>query len=78
MRARDKFCPECGAQVWPVDGINVGVDRYHQVTCQLLVCNVSQITFVFQTCVVCNECGLGPEEDIAMVLGPKDRWETHP
>ena len=31
MRARDKFCPECGAQVWPVDGINVGVDRYHQV-----------------------------------------------
>ena len=32
MRARDKFCPECGAQVWPVDGINVGVDRYHQVT----------------------------------------------
>ena len=35
MRTRDKFCPECGAQVWPVDGINVGVDRYHQVTCQL-------------------------------------------
>ena len=31
MRARDKFCPECGVQVWPVDGINVGVDRYHQV-----------------------------------------------
>jgi len=56
MRARDKFCPECEAQVWPVDGINVGVDRYHQ------------------TCVVCNECGLGPEEDIAMVLGPKDRF----
>ena len=70
MRARDKFCPECGAQVWPVDGINVGVDRYHQVR-HTAAWSVSPI--MFQACVVCNECGLGPEEGIAMVLGPKDR-----
>ena len=30
---------------------------------------------MLQACVVCNECGLGPEQDIAMVLGPKDRWD---
>ena len=40
--------------------------------------DVRLITIVFQTCVVCNECGLGPEQDIAMVLGPKDRLETQP
>ena len=36
------------------------------------------IIMLLQTCVVCNECGLGPEQDIAMVLGPKDRLETQP
>ena len=30
---------------------------------------------MLQACVVCNECGLGPEQDIAMVLGPKDRLD---
>jgi len=56
MRSKDRYCPECDAQVWPIDGIVVGEDSYHQ------------------SCVVCAECGLGPEQDITMVLGPKDRF----
>ena len=55
FRSRDKYCPECSAQVWPVDGISVGDDAYHQ------------------SCVVCAECGLGPDQNITMMLGPKDR-----
>ena len=27
-----------------------------------------------QSCVVCAECGLGPDQDVNMVLGPKDRY----
>jgi len=57
LRSKDKYCPECEGQVWPIDGINVGDNvSYHQ------------------SCVVCAECGLGPDHDIIMVLGPKDRF----